>query len=204
MSQRGTTQTTKRDKFEQAGRRPWGKVAAVSVAAVILVVGGLVLYSKIGASKAAGGPVVKTDVQYAAGRQDMAALTSSKVAGENLTLSLSEVTSSTIGGFSYERSTPMSSGYDAQGNKLALLAYVAPSGRLVVATAMCEPCRSTVFHIEGRQLVCDTCYTRWDLNTLKGVSGGCTDYPPSEVAVTVQGDSVTIPTAALEAWAPRI
>jgi hypothetical protein len=204
MSQKGTTQTTKRDKFEQAGRRPWGKVIAVGVAAVILVAGGLVLGSKLGASKAAGGPVVKTDVQFAAGPQKMVAMTSSKVAGGNLTVSLAEITASPIGTFSYDRTAPMPNGFNAQGNKLTLLSYVAPSGRLVVATAMCEPCRSTVFHIEGKQLVCDTCYTRWDLNTLKGVSGGCTAYPPSEVTATVQGDTVTIPVAALEAWAPRI
>lgn len=203
MSQQRGPGAGKRQKFEEAGRRPWGKVAAVGAAVVVLVVGGVLLSSRLQSAKPAGGPVVKAGVQPVAGRQDMVQLASSKVVAGDLTLSLSEVTSNGIGGVAYQRNTPMPAGYVTEGNNLALLTYVAPSGRLVVATAMCEPCRSTVFHIEGTQLVCDTCFTRWDLNTLKGVSGGCTGYPPKEVPATVQGGSVLIPVAALEAWAPR-
>ena len=85
----------------------------------------------------------------------------------------------------------MPSGYnDINGNGLPLLAYVAPSGRLVVASALCGPCHSYVFHIEGNDLVCNSCFTHWDLNTLQGKSGGCQAYPPKELTTTVQGGTV--------------
>jgi hypothetical protein len=90
-----------------------------------------------------------------------------------------------------------------EGNGLPLIAYVAPSGKLVVATSLCEPCRSWDFHIEGGDLVCNACFTRWDLNTLKGVEGGCLDYPPAELTVAVEGDVIQIQQSDLEAWTPR-
>ena len=77
-----------------------------------------------------------------------------------------------------------------------MLAYVAPSGRLVVASALCEPCHSYEFHIEGNDLVCNSCFTHWDLNTLEGKSGGCQAYPPMELTTVVQGDTVNVPTDA--------
>lgn len=85
----------------------------------------------------------------------------------------------------------------------ALMAYISPAGRLVVATAMCEPCRSQRFHIEGNVLVCDTCGTRWYLNDLQGISGGCPQYPPEEVPYTVENGTVKVDTKILDQWQPR-
>jgi hypothetical protein len=210
QSQRSTNADRgKKEKFEAAGRRPVKKLAVLGVVVVALVATGLVLYTQLGKPQQAGASVASANsaspaVTYPSGRLDMAALSSATVSGDNVAVSLSEVTGKTIGGFQYARTAPMPSGYSQDGNNVALLAYVAPSGRLVVATSMCEPCRSTTFHIEGNQLVCNTCGTRWDLNTLKGVSGGCTSYPPQLLTTTVQGDSVLISRSALESWAPRV
>lgn len=85
----------------------------------------------------------------------------------------------------------------------ALVSYISPAGRLVVAVAMCEPCRSQRFHIDNNVLVCDTCGTRWFLNDLQGISGGCPQYPPEELPYRVEDGSVTVDASLLREWAPR-
>ncbi len=94
--------------------------------------------------------------------------------------------------------------YLANGRKMPLMAYITPKGRLVTAVSICEPCKSTKFHIEGNQMVCNACGTRWDLESLEGVSGGCLAYPPDAFAHTVQGNKVMINEAAVANWRPRI
>ncbi len=87
---------------------------------------------------------------------------------------------------------------------LPLLAYAAPSGRVVTATSICEPCNSYFFHIEqGNVLVCNVCGTRWNLEDLSVISGACGDYPPAEVPNVIEGDTVKIKEASLASWKPR-
>ncbi|TDA68804.1 MAG: DUF2318 domain-containing protein [Clostridia bacterium] len=85
----------------------------------------------------------------------------------------------------------------------ALVAYISPAGRLVVGVAMCEPCRSQRFHIDDNILVCDTCGTRWYLNDLQGISGGCPQYPPEELPYEVEDGGVKVQTSLLKDWSPR-
>jgi hypothetical protein len=85
-----------------------------------------------------------------------------------------------------------------------LTAYVSPEGRLVVAVSYCEPCRSDRFHIEGDELVCNACGTRWRLNDLRGISGGCLEYPPEELPYTVEGATVVVPEVPVRDWQPRV
>jgi len=210
-------QQTKRERFEAAGRFPVRKTVIAGVGVVVIAVGVFVGISLYNNSNEVGGAVVSQGSASTAGvtsptgsavttSQEMSLLASwKKTEAGTVTLSLAELTSKKIGGFVYSRTTAMPAGYDSiEGNGLPILAYVAPSGKLVVATSMCEPCHSYNFHIEGDELVCNTCLTRWDLNTLKGVRGGCLDYPPKEVKATVAGDVIQIDQAELEAWAPRI
>lgn len=89
-------------------------------------------------------------------------------------------------------------------NARALASFITPSGRLVVAVGMCEPCRSKRFHIDGNVLVCDTCGTRWLLADLKGLSGGCPQYPPEELPYEVQDGVAIVDEALLRDWTPRI
>jgi uncharacterized protein len=198
---------TKRERFEEAGRFPVKKVAIVAVVVVVICVGAVLGFHAYQSSQNVGGTVVSQGgADYSNSNVEMSLLTSfQKTTSGTVTLSEAEVTSKKIGGAVYSRSTPMPASFDLiQGNGLPLLAYVAPSGRLVVATSMCEPCRSYQFHIEGNDLVCNTCFTHWDLNTLKGVSGGCLDFPPQEVKTVVQGGTIQVQQSDLEAWAPRI
>jgi hypothetical protein len=94
--------------------------------------------------------------------------------------------------------------YESKGNKIPLLSYVAPSGKVVTAVSMCEPCRSTRFHIEGKTLVCNACGTKWNLETLKGISGGCLDYPPDILPSTVDRCCIQIDEKIVSQWKPRV
>lgn len=201
----------KRRRFEEAGRFPWRRVVVTGIVAFVVLFGAMAGYQRFQKSKEVGGIVVMKDPKYPSYSVEMRRYddaNSNSVATqtpEGISFALATLTKDYIIGVTYKRTAPMPYGYQqaAGGNILPLLAYIAPSGRLVVATSFCEPCRSVKFHFEGNQLVCDTCFTRWDLNTLLGVSGGCISYPPEEVTAEVRGDQIFVPKADLEAWVPR-
>lgn len=200
---------TKRERFEEAGRFPAKKVAVIGVVVFVALVAVMIGFDRYEKSRQVGG------VQVATAAAPAAAAVASKTSSENLiestqdaqnvTFSLGSVQQQGPVQVGYKRTAAMPADYQALtgGNNLPLLAYVSPAGKLVVATSFCEPCRGTSFHIEGPYLVCDKCFTRWDLNTLEGVSGGCTAFPPEQVAAEVQGDKVVVAAAQLEAWQPR-
>ena len=93
--------------------------------------------------------------------------------------------------------------YEGKGVKIPLLAYVTLAGRVVTAISMCEPCRSTRFHIQDKTLVCNACATEWNLETLKGIQGGCMNYPPEVIPSTVEKDRVLIEEKVVLGWKPR-
>jgi hypothetical protein len=94
--------------------------------------------------------------------------------------------------------------YQRSDGRIPLLAYITPSGKLVTAVSVCEPCNSTSFHIEGNQMVCNACFTRWDLETLKGISGGCLTYPPDVISHSVSAGRAIIKEIDVQNWKPRI
>ena len=94
--------------------------------------------------------------------------------------------------------------YGNKGNQLPLMAYITPKGMLVTAVSMCEPCKSTKFHIEGNNMVCNACGTRWDLESLNGISGGCLQYPPDVIGHTIQDGKVKINETDILNWKPRV
>ena len=94
--------------------------------------------------------------------------------------------------------------FEYQGNGVPLLAYVAPSGRVVTAVSLCEPCRSTRFHIEEKKIVCNACATEWNLETLKGIQGGCLNYPPDVIPSTIEKDRIQIDEKLVTQWRPRV
>lgn len=67
----------------------------------------------------------------------------------------------------------------ADGKTTPLMAYFAPSGVAKVAVRICDGnCNDLSFRIEGNQMVCDACGTKWDLETVRGISGSCQNTPP--------------------------
>jgi len=49
-------------------------------------------------------------------------------------------------------------------------------GATYVRADVCVPCRSTEFSLQGNTLVCDSCGTKFNATTGKGVSGACVAY----------------------------
>ncbi|KJR46451.1 putative membrane protein [Desulfosporosinus sp. I2] len=94
--------------------------------------------------------------------------------------------------------------YKANGKRIPLTAFIQPDGKVMVAVSYCEPCKGETFHITGNQIVCNVCGTTWDLQTLKGLSGGCQSYPPDALTYSLNGDNLEIPQTVLDAWAPRV
>jgi len=94
--------------------------------------------------------------------------------------------------------------YENNGFRMPLLAYLAPSGRVVTAVSLCEPCRSTRFHIEDKKIVCNACATEWNLETLKGIQGGCLNYPPDVIPSTIDKDRIRIDEKIVAQWKPRV
>ncbi|MFZ7104006.1 MAG: Fe-S-containing protein [Peptococcaceae bacterium] len=87
---------------------------------------------------------------------------------------------------------------------LPLTAYISSAGRLIVAAGICEPCYGTEFTLENKELVCQTCFTRWRNTDLFGVSGGCVRYPPEELKYTIKGEYIVLSQQDLSQWKPRI
>jgi len=94
--------------------------------------------------------------------------------------------------------------YEGNGLKIPLLSYITMAGRVVTAVSMCEPCRSTRFHIKDRAMVCNACYTEWNLENLKGIKGGCMNYPPEVIPNTIEKDRILIDEKVVLDWKPRV
>jgi uncharacterized membrane protein len=94
--------------------------------------------------------------------------------------------------------------YQANGVSVPLLSYITPSGKVVTAVSMCEPCRSTRFHINDKKIVCNACATEWNLETLKGIQGGCLNYPPDVIPSTIDKGRIQIDEKIVTQWKPRV
>lgn len=94
--------------------------------------------------------------------------------------------------------------YQAIEGRLPLLAYVSPTGKVVTMLGVSEPCHSQSFHLEGREIVCDICFTRWDLDTLKGVIGECQANPPELIPHFVHQGRLIVKKMDVENWKPGL
>jgi uncharacterized protein len=87
--------------------------------------------------------------------------------------------------------------------RIPLLSYITPTGRVVTAVSVCEPCRSTKFHIRENSIVCDACFAEWDIETLRGVKGGCLNYPPDVIPNRVEKGQILIDEKVVAQWKSR-
>ncbi len=137
-------------------------------------------------------PVVSNDINYSNTGLQMVDV-SSKVTNGKITLPLQLVKRNQFVAFKYTDGS----------RTVPLLAYIAPDGKLVTAVSLCEPCRSTRFHIVGNNIMCNTCGTTWDLQNLQPVSGACGSYPPQVIPSRVVGNTVQIYVKSVANWQPR-
>lgn len=92
-----------------------------------------------------------------------------------------------------------------KGEYLPLIFWIAPSGIVKGAARICEPCSSFSMHIEetlfSKELVCDLCGSRWNLENLAGISGQCAGEsvyaPPPIMPTSVVEDRIEIDTSPL-------
>ena len=174
-------------------RKPYWVLISLAVFAILLVgVGYWIIDGNTGSNpKVSTQPKLNEKVDYAGQSVRMADI-QAKVENGKITIPLNELKEKKMVRFEY------------QGNGVPLLAYVTPSGRVVTAVSMCEPCRSTRFHINDKKIVCNACGTEWNLETLKGIQGGCLNYPPDVIPSTIEKDRIQIDEKIVAQWKPRV
>ncbi len=169
----------------------------LSLAIVAILLGGIGYWILQGVTTAnseiSSQPKVSGKIDYAGKKIQMTDL-QAKVEKGKISIPLSEVMEKRMVRFEYE----------GKGGKIPLLAYITQSGKVVTAVSMCEPCRSTRFHIQDKTLVCNACYTMWNLETLEGIKGGCLKYPPDVIPSTVENGQIKIDEKLVTQWKPRV
>lgn len=178
----------KRDQFIRAAEKrnwPWifKRVIPLAILALILLGGGrfLWLYRHSDNNGAKEEPKVIEMTEIKASQE-----------GGKIAVPLSDIKKDKLVYFEYEGS-----------QTVPLLAYIGPSGKVITAISVCEPCKSTRFHIDGENLVCNTCGTVWNLETHQGVTGGCTEFPPQIIPSQVKDGKVLIAEDIVAKWQPR-
>lgn len=93
--------------------------------------------------------------------------------------------------------------YQGTNSSIPLLAFITEDGKVVTAISLCEPCDSKDFHIQGSNLICNSCGTTWNLNNLDAISGSCGRYPPDPVPSKVVGNEIQIDEYIVTSWTRR-
>lgn len=74
----------------------------------------------------------------------------------------------------------------------------------MTAVGISEPCNSKSFHLEGNEIVCNLCFTRWDLETLKGVSGECAAHSMDILTHVVNRERIMVKEVDIQNWKPPV
>ncbi len=190
----GSSFKDKREKvLGEKKKSPWFFISLIVIAVVLGGVAFWIIHGKTTANpKIASQQKVMDRVDYAGQTIPMTDIVA-KVEKGKISIPLDLVKEKKVVRFEYE----------GNGVKIPLLAYVTLAGRVVTAISMCEPCRSTRFHIQDKTLVCNACNTEWNLETLKGIQGGCLNYPPEVIPSMVEKDRVLIEEKVVLGWKPR-
>jgi uncharacterized membrane protein len=192
---RSSFQDKKEKVLGEKKKKPyWVPISLAALAAILVVVGYWVVQGSTGANpKVSSQPKVSDKVDYAGQSIRMTDIQASVEKGI-ISIPLDVVKEKKMVRFEYENN----------GYRIPLLAYLTPLGKLVTAVSLCEPCRSTRFHIEDNKIICNACATEWNLETLKGIQGGCLNYPPDVIPSTIEKDRIQIDDKIITQWKPRV
>ncbi len=198
MKNQTNNHEAKRQKFTQKKQSKTGLFSVIGVVAVVVIIGSFFLFgnntSNPNDSVKAAADIGQT-VNYSPNVKLEQTVVESKVEnGNEILASLSTIKDKKF----------VWTEYKANGKRVPLTAFVQPDGKIMVAASLCEPCKGERFHISGNQLICNVCGTIWDLQTLKGISGGCQTYPPEALTYSLNGDNIEVPQSVLDAWTPRV
>jgi len=176
------------------GSPPWSVILLIVIAIALGGVAYWFIQGNTGASpKVSSQPKVSGKIDYAGQTFKMTDV-EANVENGKITIPIHEVKEKKIVRFEYE----------GKGLKIPLYAYLTMGGRVVTGISMCEPCKSTRFHIQDRKLVCNACNTEWQLETHKGIKGGCMNYPPEIIPSVVEKDRIWIDEKVVLDWKPRV
>ncbi|WP_407312717.1 DUF2318 domain-containing protein [Desulfosporosinus sp. SB140] len=192
-------QKGKNQRFIQPKKSKAGLYSIIGVVAVLAIIGSYFLFNSFNNSASASSIKTAVDtgqkVNYSPNDSLEQTVIDSKVEnGKEIVATLSTVKDKKF----------IRTEYNANGKTVPLTAFVQPDGKVMVAVSYCEPCKGNSFHITGNQIICNTCGTTWDLQTLKGISGGCQAYPPQALSYSLNGDNLEIQQSVLDAWSPRV
>lgn len=181
---------------EKKGKLSWRIVSLAGVAVVVLAV---LTYWFVQRGDTASDPRVSSQPKVAqqvdyAGQTIRMTDVSVKVENGKISIPLDVVLEKRMVRFEYE----------GNGVKIPIVSYITPAGKVITAVSMCEPCRSTRFHIKDKTLVCNACNTEWNLETLKGIQGGCLNYPPDVLPSTIVKSQIQIDERIVAQWKPRV
>lgn len=193
----GKNGSNKRDKFTQPKKKSKAPIiGVVAVLVVALLVGVKLMSSQKSDADSKATAAVGQTVKYSANEKlQQVKIPLPKVENGKVTVaSLNDLKNKKF----------IWTEYKENGKRVPLTAIVKPNGKVVVAVSICEPCNGETFHITGNQIVCNVCGTTWDLETFKGLSGGCQDYPPEILNYTQNGDNLEIEQSVLNTWHPRV
>jgi hypothetical protein len=172
----------------------WAPISLAAIAFLLAAVGYWLLKGDTAADpRVSSQPKVSGKVDYA-GQKIVMTDIQAKVEKGKISIPLDVVREKKMVRFEYQNN----------GLRIPLVAYITETGRVVTAVSMCEPCRSTRFHINDKKLVCNACATEWNLETLKGIQGGCLNYPPDVIPSTIEGDQIRIDEKIVTQWKPRV
>lgn len=199
----GEVRDRKRERvLSQKRKLPTGLLLAVATVLTIIVMGGIYFATARTPGKQIKRAKVSERLDYTLRDVKMTKV-SSEVRDGYIRISLKDVKRNRFVAFWYKKKQIT----DARARKrpLPLLAIITPSGKLITAVSVCEPCRSETFHTEpDGTLTCNVCYTKWDLETFEGLSGGCPNYPPAELEHKVKDGEILIRESDLLSWKPRV
>jgi len=185
----------KRAEFEKEGAaspaRSWMIAAAIGFALVAIV--GFAMVRSNTQSEPQRAAVAESQDYTSSGNVEMTDV-KAKVAAGRVSVPLAALKTKKLLYFKYQK----------DGVDVPLMAMLQPSGRVFTGSAMCEPCRSDRFHTEpDGTLTCNACGTKWDIETLEGISGGCPNYPPQEMKNEVRGGQILLKEGDVRGWQPR-
>ncbi len=199
LPQRSGNNPSHKDKHDKVVKKNGGGIDGYVkwiFGAAIVVMLGVLFFDKFSTSTnpaIESQPVVSSSIDYSDAGQQMIDI-GSKVENGKIIIPLDLI----------EKYRFVAFQYTSNSTTVPLLAYIAPDGKLVTAVSLCEPCSSTRFHINGDNVVCNTCGTTWKLQNLEAVSGACGPYPPDPIPSTVVGNTVQIDVKAVANWRPRV
>ena len=192
----GSSFQDKKEKVlgEKKRRHLWIPISFAALAVVLVGVGYWIIEGNTGANpRVSSQPKVSGNFDYTGQSIRMTDI-QAKVEKGKISIPLDVVKEKKMVRFEYENN----------GLRIPLLAYITQSGKVVTAVSMCEPCRSTRFHIKDKIIVCNACATEWNLETLKGIQGGCLNYPPDIIPSTIEKDRIQMDEKIVTQWRPRV